>query len=100
MLENSILEDIYFTLIGEMAPEYGVPGVEDAFAPGGTCDTAWLELDTARSRLLERLDAPEGDADLDTVVDAAQTIQKDLCLRMFRLGWTMGAVSAEMTHKP
>lgn len=97
-MKDSILEDIYYTLIGEMAPEYRVPGVEDAFAEGGTCDALWLELDAARNRILERLGMPEGDADLDSVTDCFMSIQKELCLGMFRLGWTMSTVSAEMNR--
>ena len=42
MMNDSILEDIYYTLIGELVPECQVPGVENAFASGGICDTAWL----------------------------------------------------------
>lgn len=99
-MENSILEDIYYTLIGELVPECQVPGVENAFASGRFCDTTWLELDAARTRILERLGTPDGDGDVDAMTDGFTTIQKELCLQMFRLGWSMSAVSAEMSRKP
>ena len=98
MMNDSILEDVYYTVTGEIAPEYRVVGIEDAFSEGGFCDTAWNEMYQARSRIRERLELEE-DEDLNIVVDELCSIQKELCLRMFRLGWAMGAVSAERNRK-
>lgn len=95
-MKTSVLEDIYYTLIGEMVPECRFPGVEDAFTEGSICDMSWQDMDAARNRILERLGTPEGDGDMDTVVDSLTIIPKELCQRMFRLGWAMGNVSAEL----
>ena len=98
-MKDSMIEEIYYTLIGQMVPEYQVPGVADAFAPDSLCDEAWNTLTAARDRLLERLRVPEEDADLEILMDQYALIQKDLCLRMFRLGFAMGATSFEIRQK-
>lgn len=85
-------EDIYYTVIGEMRPGYEVPGVENAFAPGENCARAQAEIGSACDSLRQRLGLEPGemDEDLETILDAMNTIQRELCLRMFDLGLAKG----------
>ena len=78
-------EDIYFTLLGELASEYAVPGVENAYIPGGECDRLYNEICLARDSLCRRLGIPEDDPDLERILDNHLLIQRILCEKMFRL---------------
>lgn len=80
------LEDIYYTLCGELIDEARVPGVENAFAPGSLCDREYGKLRGACDRLLTRLGKEDEDADVEEIIDAMLSIQRELCFQMYRLG--------------
>ena len=79
-------EQIYGTLLGELLPEYAVPGIEDAFAPGSFCDKKYAEMRDAYQRLCLRLGVRDEDPDLEIIVDSLTDIQHCLAEKMFRLG--------------
>ena len=79
-------EDIYFTLLGELASEYAVPGVENAYIPGGECDRLYNEICEARDRLYQRLGVQDEDPDVEIILGNHLLIQNILCEEMFRLG--------------
>lgn len=80
------IEDIHYTLTGQMTEEGAVPGVEDACGVGSFCDCAYERVYAARNRLLERLGVPEEDGDPEIIFDGFEFIQKELCLKIFQLG--------------
>ena len=79
-------EQIYGTLLGELLPEYAVPGIEDAFAPGSFCDKKYAEMRDAYQRLCLRLGVREEDPDLEIMVNSLTDIQHHIAGEMFRLG--------------
>lgn len=81
-------EDIYETMLGLRIPEACVPGVEDAFSEGGLCQREYDRMRSAYARLCSRLGAGDEDPDLNTMVDAMEAIQRDLCQRIYRYGQT------------
>ena len=76
-------EKIYLSMLGELTEP--VPGVRNAFAPGQPCEKLYRQLYEAKCRLGERL-GDEEDADLETIVDAFFEINRQMCIRMYRLG--------------
>ena len=79
------MEDIYATLIGVQAEQFRVPGVENAFAPGTYCDQRYADLIRHRQRLWDRLGC-EDDEDLEEILCAMESIQRELCFKMFEYG--------------
>jgi hypothetical protein len=84
------LEDIYYTLLGEMSPPYAVPGIENAYAPGGECDQYYNEAMEAYQRLRERLGVQDEDEDIEIILGNFLGIQRILCEKMFRYGQLLG----------
>ena len=76
-------ELIYLSLIGEL----GTPlrGVENAFAPGSVCEMLYQKIYNAKCSLFQRLDQDE-DPDVECIMDGFWEINRELCLRMYRLG--------------
>ncbi len=79
----SDFEAFYLSLLGELAPEAAVPGVENAFAPGSLCGREYRRMREAYERLCTRLAVQDEDEDLNTLIDALEAIQKDLCRRTY-----------------
>ena len=88
-MTNELETDIYATLIGVMEEKNRIPGVENAFAPGSYCDKCYEEMMDCRERIQQRLGV-EDDEDVEGMVIALESIQTDLCIRMFRLGRQFG----------
>ena len=85
-LKNEAFEDIYAALIGE---SIAVPGVENAFAPGKYCARRYGDMVAHRQRLWERLDC-EDDEDIEQILCAMESIQAELCRKMFEYGMKFG----------
>ena len=83
------IDDIYATLIGVQTEEHRVPGVENAFAPGEYCARRYADVTACRQRLWERL-ACEDDEDLEQLLCAMESIQAELCRKMFEYGIKFG----------
>ena len=81
------VDDIYETLIGVRAEEFQVPGVENAFWPGTYCAQRYAHLNLHRQRLWERLWGE--DEDLEEILSAMESIQQELCFKMFEYGRTL-----------
>ena len=84
-MNKELEQDIYFTLLGQYAPEYAVPGVPNAFAPDSVCTQAYDRMHEYRERLWQRLGVPE-DEDLEKILMCMETIQQELCIQMFHRG--------------
>ena len=85
-MHDSKFEDVYFTLIGEMSPPYALPGIENAYIPGGECDRLYNEAMDAYERLLERLGVRESDPDVEIIIHNLLTIQHILCQKIYHYG--------------
>ena len=81
-------DDIYETMLGLRIPEACVPGVADDFSEGSLCQREYDRMRGAYERLCSRLGAGDEDPDLNTMVDALEAIQRELCERMHRCGQT------------
>ena len=76
-------EKIYLSMLGELTePE---PGVQNAFAPGQPCAELYRQIYEAKCRLCDRLGEEEND-DLESILDCFFEINRQMCLRMYRLG--------------
>ena len=84
-MHNNFAQDVYDTLCGHLIPEACVPGVENAFAPGGICDQSYESAVAARDRILWRMGVEE-DADLNCIFDELTYIARKLGLKMFAYG--------------
>ena len=84
-MNKELEQDIYFTLLGQYAPEYAVPGVPNAFAPDSVCTRAYDRMHEYRERLWQRLGVQD-DEDLEHILMCMETIQQELSMQMFRLG--------------
>lgn len=76
-------EKVYLSMLGELTEP--VPGVRNAFAPGQPCERLYRQIYEAKVRLCEQLGEEEND-DLETILDCFFEINRQMCLRMYRLG--------------
>ena len=77
-------EAVYWSVQGLL--EEPVEGVESAFCDGSVCEAAYEQMLEAYERLRQRLQVENEDADVECIINALQTITKELCLRMFEYG--------------
>ena len=88
----TVYEEIYNNMIGLYDSEHSMESVENAFAPGSECSLAYEKMRDAYERLCQRLGVEKGeDRDLEIMVASMETIQKELCRRMFLYGLQIGA---------
>lgn len=81
------INDVYETLIGVRGESHRVPGVENAFRPGAYCAQRYAHLNACRQRLWDRLGGE--DEDLEEILCAMESIQRELCFQMFQYGRTL-----------
>ena len=86
MVNPEIIEDIYYSLQGVVAPEARVPWVKDLFREGSPCDCAYGDMLRAYQRLTSRLGVADEDADVETIIHSLLEIQRILSFEMFRCG--------------
>ena len=87
-MTDELLDDIYFTLTGQLIPEAEIPGIENAFAEGEECDIILGDIYDARDALLERLGIVGEDRDLEIMVSGYERMLKMIGQKMFLLGMT------------
>lgn len=85
-MNDEIVDNVYYSLLGEQIPEAALPWVENAFAKGSSCDLAYQEMLAAYERLRKRLGVEEEDEDTEIIIGSMLEIQRLLCLKMFELG--------------
>ena len=76
-------EKIYLTMLGELTEP--LPGVPNAFAPGQPCEKLYRKVYDAKCRLCDRLGEDENN-ELETILDSFFAINREMCIRMYRLG--------------
>jgi len=89
MVERFI-DAVYETVIGQRSGGSCVPGVEDAFAPGGICDQCYASVFQAYERLRNRLDVQDEDKDIECILDNLRTIEQEVAYQMYRYGVSFG----------
>ena len=87
-MTNHLTKAVYQTLTGQLLPEYRIPGVENAFAPGSVCHQLYQRIYHAKLRLCQRLGAIDDDTDIEDIADAYEDIMEYLCTKMYTYGAT------------
>lgn len=77
-------DEIYYSLIGEMAEDSALPWVPNAFSPGSECEQAYTRLLAARDRVSGKLGV-EDDPDLEQMLQEMLTILRILCKKVMAL---------------
>ena len=85
-MKFSFVEDVFYTMCGELQQDSCIPGVEDAFAEGALCDRAYNDLSDAYERLRQRLQVEDEDSDVEQIIHAGMEITRELCFRMYEYG--------------
>ena len=86
MVNPEIIDDVYYSLQGVLAPEARIPWVNDMFFSNSTCDRAYDQMLRAYDRLRGRLGVPDEDGDVETIINSLLEIQQILGYEMFRCG--------------
>ena len=92
-MDQDFIDRVYDTLQGNLTEDACVPGVENLFAAGRTCDLMYEEIHAAYNRILQRLDAENEDPDLEIILNAFLVICKETGQAMYRLGARFGQSS-------
>lgn len=81
-------ENIYDCLRGDVIEEEAIPWVGNAFREGGLCDREYHRMRQAYDRICVRLgiEPEKEDEDLNILLESCQSIEKELCHRIFTLG--------------
>ncbi len=87
-MDRAFIEKVYLSMTGELVSP--IPGVNNAFAEGEECSRLYESTYCACIRILERLGVKDDDEDLETIICCMQSIQKELCQRMFEYGAAFG----------
>ncbi len=77
-------ESVYFSVTGELTE--ALPWVSGVSGSRDTYDQAWQELDNARARLCQRFSIDWEDPDMEAMLNAILTLEKDVARRMFLCG--------------
>ena len=85
-MHNPFTEAVYLTLMGQLLPEYQVPGIENAFAPGSKCADLYRRIYNAKLRLCQRLGVTDDDEDIEDIANAYEDIMEYLCEKMYAYG--------------
>ena len=84
MLYNA--EEVYDTLLGEMIDGAEVPGVENIYVTGGSCDRNYNAMLEAYERLCRRLNRRDEDPDVEIIIESLLENQRLIALKMFEYG--------------
>lgn len=84
-MNDKFIEDIYDTMIGELIPEFCVPGIHNEFEEGEPCERLYEEVYNAKCRISEQTGFEE-DPDVEIIIGNMFDIQKILCKKMFEYG--------------
>ena len=91
-MTERFIDLVYQSVIGELQPDFAIRGIENSFAPGSMCDTAYNDMLCAYARLTERLGVHNEDKDLETILHCMTVIQKEIAYQMYRYGVHFGIV--------
>ncbi len=81
-----LFTQIYETMLGLLEPEAALDWVDSAFGEGAHCTREYAQMREAYERICERLGVENEDEDLEIIVNSLESIQRELCERMFSAG--------------
>ena len=86
-MTTEFAEQVYNTLTGQYSQStYGVPGVENTFAPGQPCQLLYRDAFDAYQRICDRLGVIDEDDDLEIIMNALLDIGQITGMHMFHYG--------------
>ena len=77
-------EEVYETLVGHREAPYAVPGVQSIAAEGSAYSLAYQALMDARLSLTRRFGMDFEDKDLERIMEAVATIEKETAKGIFQ----------------
>ena len=83
------IENVYYTLIGQLQEEYCVPGVENLFTEDSECEQAYEQIFDAYARLRDRLGVPDEDPDVEVIINSLLKTQRLIAIKMYEYGRNM-----------
>ena len=83
--DETIAQEVYDSLWGQVGEEYRLPWVEDAAAAGSPCMDLYSRAIESAWKVSERLGAEE-DPQVDQIIHDLLELQRMLCLKMFAYG--------------
>ena len=89
-MHESFVKQVFDTLNGQYGSTGGVPGVENAFAPGGRCLQLYGDALDAYERLCDRLGQKDDDADVEVIFNAFLDIIEIMATKMYHYGAKFG----------
>ena len=90
MTDKDFVEDVYYSVVGELSEEYRVPGVDNVFERGMRCDILYEDMLAAYERLRDRLGVEDADDDVEIIISALMDIGKETAMAMYRCGAKFG----------
>ena len=88
-MEGPLVEWVYESLCGMLIEERQLPGVENAFEEGKTCQKLYAEVYGLYDRICGRNRA-EADEDVDKIIHNMMEIARILGCKMFAYGAKLG----------
>lgn len=85
-MNSEWVEQVYYTLCGELLECSQVPGVENAFEEGKPCDLWYSELIDTCHKIRELLGDVNCDSEIDKILHCQLSIQQELCKKMYEYG--------------
>ena len=82
---KDIVEDVYYSMLGELREEYSLPWVPNLAYSGGEFDRLYSQMLAGCQRICQRLGREE-DEDVEAVRCACEQMQQLLCRQMFACG--------------
>ena len=84
-MQEKYANRLYDTMAGLTEDGYGIPGVENIFAPGAPCDTLYTQAYEAGIRICQRLGV-DTDPDVELIFQNLEEVSRILGCRMFSYG--------------
>ena len=94
--DMDLSEQVYYSLLGQLEPEYALDWVENIFTEGSDYDRLYGDVLAAYGRLCERLGKADGeDDDVETIINAMLDNERIVALKMFAYGVHHGKLTAK-----
>lgn len=90
MKKDQFIEDVYYTLGGQLVQEACVAGVENLYAEGKNCEKWYADILDAYERLRDRLGVQEEDEDVEIIIDSFLSICRETGYHMYLYGTQFG----------
>ena len=89
-MKRSRAEEVYRTLCGLYSKGLGIPGVENAYAPGEQCMILYGEAYDAYQRICDKLGVVDEDPDMEIIFNNFLEIEEIMGIKMYHYGARFG----------